>query len=274
MNTREEQIELVKKLLKTGVSDDARMVLEKQFPEVVKSEDERIRKEIVDFICWEIDRGSITNEQRKRSDSWIAYLEKQKSSAEEILTKAGIKPCKDGNQWSILVGDNIQEGICGFGDTIDEALYQFLMDVQEYLKEQKPAVQKRTLKDEAERFLNVLSETPYNNTPITNAQVIVKELITFLESPEKYNPNHISAEWSEEDEEMLDAMVDMVSNSLYEPLCPRNKMLTWLKSLSPQSHWKPSQVQMEALAWYSGNSGVPPTGDKAIKSLYNDLKKL
>lgn len=78
MNTREEQIELVKKLLKTGVSDDARMVLEKQFPEVVESEDERIRKEIVEFICWEIDRGSITNEQRKRSDSWLSYLEKQK----------------------------------------------------------------------------------------------------------------------------------------------------------------------------------------------------
>ena len=28
------------------------------------------------------------------------------------------------------------------------------------------------------------------------------------------------------------------------------------------------------LAWYSGNSDIPPTGDKAIKSLYNDLKKL
>jgi len=41
-----------------------------------------------------------------------------------------------------------------------------------------------------------------------------------------------------------------------------------------EEHWKPSEEQMEALAWYSGNSGVPPTGDKAIKSLYNDLKKL
>lgn len=50
-------------------------------------------------------------------------------SAEEVLIRAGLKPYKDGNQWCILAGDNIQEGICGFGDTIDEALYQFLMEV-------------------------------------------------------------------------------------------------------------------------------------------------
>lgn len=58
-------------------------------------------------------------------------------SAEEVLVKAGLKPYKDGNQWCILAGDNIQEGICGFGDTIDKALYQFLIEVLERQKEQK-----------------------------------------------------------------------------------------------------------------------------------------
>lgn len=38
-------------------------------------------------------------------------------------------------------------------------------------------------------------------------------------------------EWCEEDNEMLDAMIDIVSNSLYEPLCPREGMLAWLKSI-------------------------------------------
>jgi len=50
-------------------------------------------------------------------------------------------------------------------------------------------------------------------------------------------------EWSEEDKEMLDAMIDIVSNSLYEPLCPREGMLAWLKSLRPQPAWKPSEEQ-------------------------------
>lgn len=53
------------------------------------------------------------------------------------------------------------------------------------------------------------------------------------------------AEWSDADEEMLDAMIDIVSNSLYEPLCPREGMLAWLKSLRPRPHWKPSEVQPE-----------------------------
>ena len=58
------------------------------------------------------------------------------------MVKAGLKTYKDGNKWCILVGDNIQEGFCGFGDTIDEALYQFLIDVIEHQKYQ-PVAQKR-----------------------------------------------------------------------------------------------------------------------------------
>ena len=41
----------------------------------------------------------------------------------------------------------------------------------------------------------------------------------------------LEKEQSAEDEEMLDAMIDIVSNSFYEPLCPREGMLTWLKNL-------------------------------------------
>lgn len=37
----------------------------------------------------------------------------------------GIKPYKYGNKWCFLYGDNIQEGIAGFGDTIIEAAYDF-----------------------------------------------------------------------------------------------------------------------------------------------------
>jgi len=81
------------------------------------------------------------------------------------------------------------------------------------------------------------------------------------------------AEWSEEDKEMLDAMIDIVSNSLYEPLCPREGMLAWLKSLRPQPHWKPSEEQMDALkdvAYGTYQNGDGP----ALRSLYEQLKKL
>ena len=71
------------------------------------------------------------------------------------------------------------------------------------LYEKKP-----TLEDAAKAFLQALSDTPYNNTPIVEAQIITKQLLTFLSDPKAYNPNaineHKSAEWSEEDEQLID----------------------------------------------------------------------
>ena len=43
----------------------------------------------------------------------------------QCITALGIKPFKNGNLWCFLYGDNIQEVICGFGDTIDEAARNF-----------------------------------------------------------------------------------------------------------------------------------------------------
>ena len=93
------------------------------FPELAESKDERI--ELLNYLYDVHD----DDEERAR---WIAWLEKQgkkKHTAEEVLIKAGLKPYKDGDQWCVLLGDNIQEGICGFGNTIEDALYAFLKDL-------------------------------------------------------------------------------------------------------------------------------------------------
>ena len=37
----------------------------------------------------------------------------------------GLVPEKDGNQWLLLWGKNIQEGVCGFGDTPEAAVWDF-----------------------------------------------------------------------------------------------------------------------------------------------------
>ncbi len=42
----------------------------------------------------------------------------------------GLKPFKDGEQWCFLYGDNIQEGIAGFGDTIEAAAIDFYTNIQ------------------------------------------------------------------------------------------------------------------------------------------------
>jgi len=86
--------------------------------------------------------------------------------------------------------------------------------------------------------------------------------------------------WSEEDERNIETIVDIVHRS-YAPFdtirddYPINceALLSWLKSLRPQPHWKPSEEQMEALEmasrkWF-GEDSV-----RNLSALYEDLKKL
>ena len=50
-----------------------------------ESEDERTRKEIIEFIEWADARGSVRNDwhQAKRPSEWITYLEKQKEPTDK-----------------------------------------------------------------------------------------------------------------------------------------------------------------------------------------------
>ena len=50
---------------------------------------------------------------------------------DSILKEAGIKePYMDGDQFCILLGSDLQSGICGFGKTKKEALIDFLQAVR------------------------------------------------------------------------------------------------------------------------------------------------
>lgn len=64
--------------------------------------------------------------------------------------------------------------------------------------EQKPV--EYSLEQVAMIFLDALAKTPYNNKPITDAQVITKELLKFLEDASSYNPDALveqKPKWSE-----------------------------------------------------------------------------
>lgn len=43
----------------------------------------------------------------------------------DLVAKLGLTPYKDGYQWCVLWGKNIQEGVCGFGETPIAAIYDF-----------------------------------------------------------------------------------------------------------------------------------------------------
>jgi len=99
------------------------------------------------------------------------------------------------------------------------------------------------------------------------------QAIAWLEKQKEQQP----AEWSEEDERNI-ATIESIINGSYEDFdtvredYPINahSLKSWLKSLRPQPHWKPSEEQIEALQYALGEGGK---FDKvALQDLYNQLK--
>ena len=88
--------------------------------------------------------------------------------------------------------------------------------------------------------------------------------------------------WSEVDK---DFMYDTLSNltelkgTFGEEYCNIGKCIEWLKSLKdrvqPQTTWKPSDEQMDALRQMLQDGEYPSLGDRMVLTeLYGDLKKL
>lgn len=46
------------------------------------------------------------------------------------ISALGAKLSKDGNMWCFLWGDNLQEGVCGFGETIFDAAWNFYLEIK------------------------------------------------------------------------------------------------------------------------------------------------
>lgn len=61
-------------------------------------------------------------EHRQRMDT---LYEQRDAQVAELASMLRLTPYKDGNQWCVLWGANIQEGLCGFGDTPFKALLDF-----------------------------------------------------------------------------------------------------------------------------------------------------
>ena len=102
--TREEAIDIVRKNYPhVGVSGSKfETALRNLIPELRESEDERIRKELIEFIKWSVDRHFMREDfhQAKRPSEWIAYLKKQKTDHDNLTSmikslRPSWKPTKD-----------------------------------------------------------------------------------------------------------------------------------------------------------------------------------
>lgn len=83
------------------------------------------------------------------------------------------------------------------------------------------------------------------------------------------------ADWSEKDKKMREKLINFLG-SPHVPLTYEefSEYRSWLISLRPQLHWKPSEEQLKALksCFYESDECCPD--EDGLRSLYEDLKKL
>ena len=106
-------------------------------PELRESEDERIRREIIDFIQWAEDRGTTRHDyhQAKRPAAWITYLKKQKEIPTDAKQERVINAARRVlNNW--LYGD-VNADVSGDLTELEYAFKDY--DGEDEQKEQKPA---------------------------------------------------------------------------------------------------------------------------------------
>lgn len=274
--TREEAIKIVKEFINDTCVD--REALETLIPELKESEDERIRKEIVSALQFANDNGAydkhlawlekqkdIINHYEEKLDRCVCEnldkgikevlnhpenygLKKQKEqksiSAEAVLVKAGLKPYKDGNQWCVLAGDNIQEGICGFGDTIEDALYEFLKEVLDLQKKQQPAEWSEEDESHLKWLCGIIRNVRLHGGLSLKEE---SELAKWIDKWINHEPQPKN-EWSEDDEHRCGDAIYFLETAKkhYADTSEIELTIDWLKSLRPQpkNEWSEDDKRM------------------------------
>ena len=197
--TREEAIEMLRNNVCNShhVYDNAlptiREALETLIPEIAESEDERIRKEMVEYFKHYSGGDNVSIKFPK----WIAYLEKQKINTD---------------------GDFARGYDCGYECCLNSHGAEWF----EKQKEQKPAEWSED--DKLMRTLVIKTLEMFGGVGTTGMQ------IDWLKSlPERFNPQS-KQEWNEEDERMLERAFHIMAE--YSDIDEKESeaVQNWLKS--------------------------------------------
>lgn len=216
----------------------------KNYP-IEESEDERIRKAILELV-----RQSSEILEKKNQEQMIAWLEKQGEQ----------KPCMI--QWK---GDNLKE-VIGFTGK-DKNFDKWFASFEEY---------ERYVHEHNNIFKLFNKDGSHYEAPV-GAWIVKTPDGRIVASKAVLKQN--SAEWSEEDEKHIHSIISTIEccKAQYKEAIAvieqYDSDLDWLKSLRPQSQWKPSDAQMYNLSEAAHYRSAFFSTDVLI-GLYDDLKKL
>ena len=129
--------------------------------------------------------------------------------------------------------------------------------------EQKPVdkVEPSAFKDKLlelfQKFRYIKESMPTNGDIIDYVDAHIHELIDTIQNKS----------WSEEDKNYYDTIIAILENTKDDAQLS-DSQISWLKSLRPQSQWKPSENELEVLRLVAEKDGT------CLMGLYENLKKL
>lgn len=238
-------------------SEPERKKLEKMFPVLCESEDERIRKELIELVNELISEPGRSGITVGKAEKYLAYLEKQKDLDKMIVVSPEV--------WDKAIADAYENGKKDGEKQKEQKPYEpknWPADKDNLTQEQKPAewsakgrrgrigTTPEHIRKKAENFLSKM-EPPYDADDICTAYeagalesakpVELEQLAKLREMTHEIRDAYergievgrveSKQEWSEEDEDMLWNIISIVGQS---KSIQADEMLDWLKSLRPQ----------------------------------------
>ena len=227
--------------------------IEKAFPELKESEDERIRGAIIHFISHTptVPKGVIGKE------TMLAWLEKQGKQKDVCIN---IKDNQElPNKEETEVSDEYQQGYrngfkCG-KEYVEKYPQEFNLQPMQLIQE---CEHENLIKERLTNAVNICyTEDGGKEAPFK------EELIAYINK---------HCEWSKKDEEIIQNIINLLEEpNTIEESSYTDIAIYWLKLLKESCVWKPSEEQMEAL-----NDVISSRDIKydVLSELWKDLKKL
>ena len=241
-----------------SVKDEDKYYIEVIFPELVESEDEKMRKVAIEACKYMVDNFENSTQ---RYEEALAWLEKQRPSGcpeycvmsncsncpyRPIVVKQ--KPSDVSKQEPIDTTDLTDFEKCFKGmccDKNQKFVKECCVSLLELARKQIQGEQKPEWSEEDEdNFKHLLDELVClgNNRNSAN-RLYYDRLIKFIE--ELKNRAQPKEKWCDKDERMLDRLIAYFEKQVALTDDDNPRYANWLKSLRPQHRWKPSDEQIK-----------------------------
>jgi hypothetical protein len=243
------------------------------FPELRESEDERIRKEIIQSI-----KDNMCVIHKEKCLAWLEKQGEQKTEIEYIYPKfrigdviEPIKPNGNSKPVRVLSISKKTKSYCCESD--DHNVYSSIpirCENEYKLVEQKPA----EWSEEDERMCQETIDWfekkcfPY----ALESENPARESIKWLKSLKDRVQLQPKQEWGEKDEKIMKRVDSLLYSQCQIHGSEYEELHNWLKSIKP-NHWKPSEEQINELIT-AMNNATSPEGAGILESLYNEIIKL